>query len=240
MSEARAAPRDKSSERWRHEWKYELSVNDLIRIRSRLQAVARPDPHAGPNGRYRIRSLYFDNGADSALWEKISGVGPRAKFRIRYYNGDAALIRLEKKIKRNGLCLKVSEPIAAEEVQLLLMGNPQWIMTLRPETRPLALELYARMKDGGLLPKTIVDYEREPYIYDAGNVRVTFDSDLRTGFHCADFLNPVAMEIPAGTPPLLMEVKWDAFLPSVIRDAIQTNGRSVTAFSKYAQCRSVL
>lgn len=240
MSETPAAPR----ERWRHEWKYELSVSDAIRIRSRLQAVARPDPHAEPNGRYRIRSLYFDNGADSALWEKISGVDPRAKFRIRYYNRDITLIHLEKKIKRNGLCLKVSETMNADEVQLLLMGNSQWLAQwmklLKPETRPLALELYARMKDGGLVPKTIVDYEREPYIYDAGNVRVTFDSDLRTSFHCADFLKPMKMELPAGTPPLLMEVKWDAFLPSVIRDAIQTNGRSATAFSKYAQCRSVL
>lgn len=239
MNKSRVTPSKKSAERWRHEWKYDLSVSDLVRIRSRLQAIARPDPHAGANGRYRVRSLYFDDGADDALWEKISGVDPRAKFRIRYYNGDVGLIRLEKKIKRDGLCLKVSEALDADEVRLLLMGNTKW-MTLNGEKRPLILELYARMRDGGLLPKTIVDYEREPYIYDAGNVRVTFDSDLRTGFHCADFLRPTGMEVPAGDSPLLMEVKWDAFLPSVIRDAIQTNGLSATAFSKYAQCRSVL
>ena len=238
MKKARVTPSAKSAERWRHECKYDLSVSDLLRIRSRIQAIARPDPHAGANGRYRVRSLYFDDGADNALWEKISGVDPRAKFRIRYYNGNKGLIRLEKKIKRDGLCLKVSEAITEEEVQALMMGYT-WV-TFRGLKRPLALELYARMRDGGLLPKTIVDYEREPYIYDAGNVRITFDSDLRTGFHCADFLNPTGMEVPAGDSPLLMEVKWDAFLPSVIRDAVQTNGLSATAFSKYAQCRSVL
>ena len=229
----------KPAERWRHEWKYELSVSDAVQIRSRLQAVARPDPHTGPNGRYRIRSLYFDDGADNALWEKISGVDPRAKFRIRYYNRDVSLIRLEKKIKRDGLCLKVSEPIKEEEVRALLRGDINW-MTLWPKERPLTLELYAGMRGGGLRPKTIVDYEREPYIYEAGNVRITFDSDLRTEFHCSDFLYPTEPKIPAGFPPLLMEVKWDAFLPSVIRDAVQTNGLSATAFSKYAQCRSVL
>ena len=239
MKKARVTPPEQPPGRWRHECKYDLSVSDFIRIRSRLQALARPDPHAGANGRYRVRSLYFDDGADDALWEKISGVDPRAKFRIRYYNRDVGLIHLEKKIKRDGLCLKVSETMDADEVRLLLMGNTKW-MTLHENQRPLALELYARMRDGGLLPKTIVDYEREPYVYDAGNVRITFDSDLRTGFHCADFLNPVKMDVPAGESPLLMEVKWDAFLPSVIREAIQTNGLSAAAFSKYAQCRSFL
>ena len=80
---------------YRHEWKHEISFSDLLVIRQRLRAVAEPDPHA-KDGKYLIRSLYFDNRLDKALREKIDGVNMREKFRIRYYNGDTSLIHLEK------------------------------------------------------------------------------------------------------------------------------------------------
>ena len=89
----------------------------------------------------------------------------------------------------------------------------------------------------GLRPKTIVDYTREPFIYGPGNVRVTLDYNLRTGLGCTDFLNPRCVTIPAGEPVVIMEVKWDAFLPSIIRDAVQLKYRRTSAFSKYAACR---
>ena len=73
---------------YRHEWKHEINQADLLVLRQRLRAVARPDPHA-VDGRYLIRSLYFDNAADKALWEKLDGISRREKFRIRYYNGNA-------------------------------------------------------------------------------------------------------------------------------------------------------
>ena len=92
------------------------------------------------------------------------------------------------------------------------------------------------MRTQRLRPKTIVDYTREPYVYPAGNVRVTLDYDIRTGLRCPDFLSP-GITIPAGDAPIILEVKWDAFLPSVIRDAIQLEGRHTSSFSKYAQCR---
>lgn len=85
---------------YRHEWKYEINQADLLALRQRLRAVADPDPHA-TNGRYRIRSLYFDNAADKALREKVDGVSRREKFRIRYYNGDTSVIRLEKKDRKS-------------------------------------------------------------------------------------------------------------------------------------------
>ena len=88
-----------------------------------------------------------------------------------------------------------------------------------------------------LRPKTIVDYTREPFVYGPGNVRVTLDYDIRTGLNCTDFLNPDCVTIPAGNAPIILEVKWDEYLPSVIRDAVQLNGRRTSAFSKYAICR---
>ena len=101
----------------------------------------------------------------------------------------------------------------------------------------LIRELYCKMRYQCLRPKTIVDYTRQPFIYRPGNVRVTFDYDLHTGLSCTDFLNPDCVTIPAGDAPILMEVKWDEFLPEIIRAAVQMPGRRVTAFSKYAQCR---
>ena len=218
---------------YRHEWKHEISYADLLAIRARLRAVAETDPHA-KNGAYRIRSLYFDNADDKALREKVDGVNLREKFRIRYYNGDPSVIHLEKKSKRSGLGTKVSADLTKEEAQKIVDGDLDWMLE---SGRPLVQELYCKMRYQGLRPKTIVDYMREPYIYRPGHVRVTFDYDIRTGLNCTDFLNQECVTIPAGDAPILLEVKWDAFLPSIIRDAVQTPGRRVEAFSKYAQCR---
>lgn len=102
---------------YRNEIKHEISAADKAAICASMRAVARPDPHAGPDGRYLIRSLYFDTPADKALREKLDGVSEREKFRIRFYNGDPSVMHLEKKIKRGGLGCKVSAPITAEEAQ---------------------------------------------------------------------------------------------------------------------------
>ena len=218
---------------YRHEWKHEISVSDMIALRQRMRAIAKSDTHA-LDGKYEIRSLYFDNLADKALREKIDGVNCREKFRIRYYNDDLSFIRLEKKSKWNGLGNKQSTTLSADEAQAIVDGDLDWMMD---SERPLLQELYTKMTLQGLGPKTIVDYTREPFVYAPGNVRVTLDYNIRTGLGCTDFLNPNAITIPAGDAPIILEVKWDEYLPSVIRDAVQLNGRRTTAFSKYAICR---
>ncbi len=218
---------------YRHEWKHELSFQDALILRQRLRAVMEPDPHA-VDGRYFIRSLYFDNLNDKALWEKLDGVNRREKFRLRYYNGDPSLIHLEKKSKLDGLGTKFSANVTAEEAQELIDGDLDWMLDT---DRPLVRELYVKMRSQGLRPKTIVDYTREPFTYRPGNVRVTLDYDIRSGLGCTDFLNPRTVTVPAGDAPILLEVKWDAYLPDLIRDVVQLPGRHVSAFSKYAQCR---
>ncbi len=218
---------------YRHEWKHVLNAGDLLVLRSRLRAVMESDPHA-VDGKYQIRSLYFDNLDDKALREKIDGVNMREKFRIRLYNCDPSLIHLEKKSKRNGLGTKFSAGLTAEEAQKLVDGDLDW---MPGSGRPLVQELYCKMRWEGLRPRTIVDYTREPFVFRPGNVRVTLDYDIRTGLNCTDLLDPEAITIPAGDAPLLLEVKWDEFLPSVIRDAVSLPDRRVGSFSKYAQCR---
>lgn len=218
---------------YRHEVKHYLNFADLYSIRGRLRAVMEQDPHT-QDGKYMIRSLYFDDPSDKALREKLDGVNLREKFRIRYYNRDPSLLHLEKKSKHNSLGTKFSAGLSLEETQRILDRDIGW---MRTADRPLVQELYAKMRYQGLRPKTIVDYTREPFIYRPGNVRVTFDYDIRTGLMCTDFLNPDCITIPAGDPVILMEVKWDAYLPSVIRCLLQEPGRRSTAFSKYAACR---
>lgn len=219
---------------YRNEIKHEISAADKAAICASMRAVARPDPHAGPDGRYLIRSLYFDTPADKALREKLDGVSEREKFRIRFYNGDPSVMHLEKKVKRGGLGYKVSAPITAEEAQRIVDGDTNWMAV---SGRGLIVELYAKMKSEGLRPKTIVDYTRTPFVYGPGNVRVTIDENIRTGLGCTDFLNPRCVTVPAGEPVILLEVKWDDYLPAVIRRAVAVKSRRSTAFSKYQTCR---
>lgn len=219
--------------KFRHEWKHEIHVSDMITLRQRLRAVADMDVHA-VNGRYEIRSLYFDNLSDKVLREKLDGVNAREKFRIRFYNGDTSLIHLEKKSKLNGLCNKESTTLTKEEAQAIVEGRCNWMMD---SDRELVRELYLKMRFQGLMPRTIVDYTREPFVYAPGNVRVTMDYDIRTGMQCTDFLNSDCVMVPAGDAQIILEVKWDDFLPSIIRDAVQLEGRRTSAFSKYAACR---
>lgn len=186
------------------------------------------------NGQYFIRSLYFDNIADKALREKLDGVNCREKFRIRYYNNNTELIHLEKKSKINGLGSKQNAMLSKQEAMAIVNGEYDWMID---SGRPLVCELYAKMKSQGLRPKTIVDYTREPFVYTPGNVRVTLDYNIRTGLLCTDFLNPDCVTIPAGNTSIILEVKWDEFLPSVIRDIVQLESRHTAAFSKYAACR---
>ena len=150
------------------------------------------------------------------------------------FRSDPSVIHLEKKGKYNGLGTKFSANLTAEEAQKIVDGDLDWMLD---SGRPLVQELYCKMRYQGLRPKTIVDYTREPFIYRAGNVRVTFDYDIRTALRCTDFLDPSCVTVPAGDAPILLEVKWDEYLPSIIRDAVQTPGRRAGAFSKYAQCR---
>ena len=205
----------------------------MMAIKSRISAVAHTDPHA-VDGKYHIRSLYFDNLSDKALREKIDGVNMREKFRIRYYNGDTSLIHLEKKSRLNGLGTKLSADLTHVQAQAIVDGDISWMMDTGDS---LIQELYCKMRYQGMKPMTIVDYTREPFIFAPGNVRVTFDYNIRTGMKCTDFLNSDCVTVPAGDAPIILEVKWDAYLPSVIRDIVQEPGVHVESFSKYAQCR---
>ena len=219
----------------RHELKHYINAADLAQLRARLRAVARPDEHAGADGGYKIRSLYFDNYADKAVVEKLSGQSRREKFRLRYYQDDPSFINLERKSKSNRLCTKESARITAEQCAALLAGD--YACLKLPET-PLFMELYSKILSQNLRPKNIVEYDREAYVYRAGNVRITFDTNIRMSNGVAGFLDPKLTTIPAATA-IILEVKYDGFLPDIMRDVLQIGWRNQTEFSKYVAARLV-
>ena len=218
---------------YRHEIKHYITQADAVAIRQNLTAVASIDSHAQKDGCYRIRSLYFDDLNNTALWEKLDGVNERRKFRIRYYNDDLSYIMLECKMKRDGVGAKPQQRLTLEEVQRLLSGDTSWLIT---SGKPLLAMLYTEMKLRRLAPKTVVEYKRVPFVYAPGNVRVTIDWDIRTG-QPRDFLDPKGLTLPIEEDVTLLEVKWDSYLPTVIRRAAALKSRTPTAFSKYAACR---
>ncbi len=222
----------KLKQKLRHELKHYINFCDYLSLKQRLKVIATPDKNADLNGKYKITSLYFDNVDDKALLDKINGVNCREKFRLRFYNDNPEFIKLEKKSKLNGLCTKSAVRISQDECTQIIAGNILWMQS---KNNPLFTELYAKMRYQQLKPKTLVIYTREAFIFKSGNVRITLDYDIRTGLNCVDmfdFSNPTLKTSNA----IILEVKYDEFLPEIISDIIQSKTRQASAFSKYAVC----
>lgn len=221
---------------FRHEFKQNINYCDYAALCSRLKALLKPDKVASQTGVYLIRSLYFDNADDKALREKAESVNIREKFRLRYYNNDDSFIRLEKKSKINGLCSKQSVEVTKEMCESIINGE---IAFLVDSGDPLLTELYCKIKYQQLRPKTIVQYTREAYIFPAGNVRITFDSNIRSGITSTDFFNKELVTLGVQDSGIILEVKYDAFIPQFVSDILQMNNRRTIGFSKYEACRIV-
>lgn len=221
--------------KFRHELKHYINYSDYLAIKSRLKTIIHIDKNANSADEYKIRSLYFDNVYDKALMEKVIDVPKRDKFRIRFYNDNHEFIRLEKKYKIRGLCLKDSERITKEECLKIINGDIEF---LKDSGKKLFVDLYAQMKCNLIKPKTIVDYTREAYIYPIGNVRITFDKSIRTGLNCINIFDDRLPTIESINHKfIVLEVKFDEFMPQVIYDIIQVKERRATSISKYEAAR---
>lgn len=221
--------------KFRHENKYYMNLPDYYGLVSRLRCLLKPDEFSDENGRYYIRSLYFDNEEDQMLAEKQNGVGRREKFRFRFYNTDCEEVKLEKKTKINGLCNKQSMMLSKKECERILNGELEWMVTRRDR---LLVELYAKMRFQKLRPKTVSSYIREAYVYGPGNVRITIDSQMRTGIHSKEFFAPDLQDVEFyGTEMLLLEVKYDEYLPEAVRMLLSTGTLQRISFSKYERSR---
>ena len=216
--------------KFRHEYKHQINLSDIYGLRTRLAAVLERDSYVEGDGTYFVKSLYFDNYMDKALREKVDGVNKREKFRIRYYGTDTTFIRLEKKSKINGLCNKQNCRITKDECQRIIDGDFEFLLHSEHE---LLRELYAKMKYQLLRPKCIVAYTRESFVYAPGHVRVTLDMNIRGSNNVKEFLSP-ELQYSGIYSGSILEVKWDEYLPGIVRDCIQVKSRRSAAFSKYA------
>ena len=218
----------------RHELKHQISPQEDLVLSGRLRRLFPHDKHAGADGSYRVTSLYLDTPYDAALREKLDGVDRREKFRLRYYGEEPAWLKLEKKFKVNGLCGKRSARLSREEGERLLAGEVDFLLK---REEPLLAELYHKLRGSLLAPRTAVCYDREAFLYAPGNVRVTLDRNLRTCGDSAGFLSPAGFPLKPLDGVTVLEVKYDAFLPDLVRLAVQTPDRRAGACSKYALCR---
>ncbi len=221
--------------KYRNEYKHLIPLGEAIACRNRFKAILKPDPHANASGSYAIRSLYFDTQEDKALYEKLNGEPFREKFRLRYYDQNLGLIKLEKKCKHFSKSSKSSITLAQQEAKNIIEGDYQF---LEEHPEALAREFYLKLRTQRLLPKTIVEYQREAYLFDPSMVRITLDSQLRSSSQIQHFLRPQAPMIRVCDPGThILEVKFNEFLPELIQDLIQINHCTSRSASKYAACR---
>lgn len=226
---------NRAEQKFRHELKYVISAAQVPLLKSRISNLMHPDPHAGEDGIYSIRTLYFDDYHNRCYFENENGTDPREKFRIRIYNHSIDRIMLECKRKERGKTQKASCPLTLEQAELLIQGKSVPHADTLP---PLLKKLIMEMKMKGLHPVVIVEYERIPYVYKNGNVRVTFDTQIVSSSNVADFFAerlPKRPIMPVGQH--LLEVKFDEYLPDFIYRSLNLGVLQQTAYSKYYLCR---
>lgn len=223
---------------YRNEKKYFLSRAEAERIRARLMGIAGRDTHADAAGKYRIESLYFDDCGDSAFWDNENGVTPRRKFRLRVYDKNVQNAFLELKCKENTMTYKLSQRLGGQNVQDAASGDANALLRLgQTLSNRFALQCLQR----GLRPVTIVAYDREPFVYRTENVRVTFDTEICGSADVGRFLTGAGGYVPVlPEDTVLMEVKYDAYLPEHIARALDIGSLWETKFSKYHICRKAL
>lgn len=220
---------------YRHEYKYLIDAMQQSLLKLHAAGILQPDTHADENGEYLIRSLYFDNLDDKCFYENENGDDPREKYRIRFYNCDSSRISLECKAKRRNMTRKTSCPITADQCQSFMKGI---IPEPDKEVSPKQAAMFCQMRIHNLRPVVIVQYVRTPYINRAGNVRVTFDYNIASSNDIEGFLNQdISLRQVLPTGQSILEVKWDEFLPSYIREQLELESLQWTSFSKYYLCR---
>lgn len=220
---------------YRVEDKYFCSEKEMFILESRLKTVMKSDQNS-QGLPYRITSLYFDDYKDACLLDSEDGVSHRKKYRIRIYNGSINVIKLEVKYKAFNRVFKKSQSISIDDAKALISGK-----YIEDETKsidnPVTLFNLA-IKQDLLKPKVIVDYTRSAYIYAPGNVRITFDRNIRASNKIQSFLIGGYDYLSIrNNEDKVLEIKYDEFLPGFIGRLLESGNMIQTSYSKYKLCR---
>ena len=222
--------------KYRHELKFKISNEYAEVLKHQLSLILDKDKNALADGSYVIKSLYFDDMNSNSYYEKLNGVLYRKKFRIRTYNDDDNFIRLEKKMKHNNLTSKEQMLISKDIYSKILNGKINEIKS--PEG--LLEEFLSEIKLKGLIPSIIVEYNRVAFIYPVSEVRITFDSNIKSGLYNYDLFDdksPTYRVIE--NDKQVMEVKYNEVLPLHIANILCSVPSVREAVSKFAICRSI-
>ncbi len=230
----RLPSRQEQTGHFRNELKYLCTETQLQMIQARIRLLCPPDMHADRDGIYHIRSIYFDDPQNRCYYENENGIDPREKFRIRIYNASDRKITLECKRKERSMTQKRSCPLSMEQYRKIMDGS----LSEQDLDSGLLREFYVHMTRDKFRPKVIAAYDRTPFVYSAGNVRITFDRNIGSSTDFDHFFDPqLSMRpiLPVGKH--VLEVKFDGFLPNFLYSAMDLGSLQQTAFSKFYLCR---
>ena len=216
---------------FRHEQKYFISHAEAAALTDRLSQVLPFDRYSLEGGKYLISSVYFDTRYDRSLDAVNDGLLMRKKYRIRSYNHSDDFISLERKSKRGPLCRKESIRIDRETYDDIMYNGGKKLKELE---KPLADEFYDMIRFEGYIPKTIVEYTRRAFVSDISNVRITLDSFVKGSSTGVDMFYDCPTLVYT-LPPcyVVLEVKYDHFLPDFIRNLLPAEASMQTSVSKY-------
>ena len=218
----------------RQEKKYLITLPDARQLSRRLSEVMRPDQHNG-NGGYWIRSLYFDTLDDDDFWDKADGTELRRKIRLRCYDPTADFAMLEMKQKEGAYQKKRSLRLSREDAARLARGD---YAPLLAREEPFAQECYGLMRHRCYRPRAVVEYTRQAYIAKENRIRVTIDSRIVATEACFDLFSPKLLQCPVLDPfHAVLEVKFNGFLLSYVKQLAGTADRSEYSVSKYCMAR---
>ena len=220
--------------KFRHELKYRLNFHDYTLLKMRLDNLLEKDRHVTSEGFYTVRSLYFDDLWNTAYTEKMTGIKDRQKFRIRLYNQSSDVIRLERKIKSNQYVAKQISTFQKYEVDRIVSGSYEFLLNSDDNLKQL---FYYQLTSRLLRPRVVVEYDREPYILGAGELRISFDKNISAGemgFDIFDSRMPMIETMDPGL--IIMEVKFLNFIPEMIRRMLPSKAADFSAFSKFILC----
>ncbi len=235
----------------RKEKKFLLRLDEFCRVKARVGEVLHGDPHNGPLG-YAVRSLYFDSIYDRDFSEKADGLETRRKIRLRCYSPDADFAMLEMKQKQGEFQKKRSLMLSREDAVRLAKGDYSPLLAcadpyaIREDGNSFALECYGILNRYCYRPKTVIEYKRLAYVAKENKTRVTFDSQICATESCFDlFSRTLNMNPVLDSALVVLEVKYNGFLLSYVRDALNTVDKSELSVSKYclarqASCRTHL
>lgn len=220
----------------RKELKYLLTLKESCAMKEKLSAVMEADLHGGQNG-YRVRSLYFDSLSDTDFEDKVSGYDKRRKIRLRIYQPQDESVKLELKEKQGGVQRKRSISISRQEAAEMIKGDYEFLLE-RPEE--MAHQLYTFMVTRCYRPKCIVEYDRLAYVRSGNDTRVTFDYRLRATEADWNLFGENLVFYPVAPPDeVTMEVKYNGFLYSYIKNVLSKSDRMLISSSKYCRARLI-